>query len=93
MKIILLLIALILPTSVFAQDEEYPDNQTSTIPTQTRYELVQSLLTAKGTYKIDKFNGNVYQLVKTSEGTNSWEIIKKEKVEGEVVRQGNLHSF
>ncbi|MBW2312511.1 MAG: hypothetical protein JRF35_15835 [Deltaproteobacteria bacterium] len=91
MKTILLLIVLTIPISVFAQDQEYPDNQTSTTPAETRYELVQSLIAAKGTFKIDKFTGNVYQLVKTSTGTISWDLIIKEKVKGEVIKQGKVN--
>jgi len=53
--------------------------------------LVQSLIAAKGTFKIDKFTGNVYQLVKTSTGTISWDLIIKEKVKGEVIKQGKVN--
>lgn len=80
MKIFFLFIVLLLPLLANAQDEEYPAHQSTTVPAQSRFEFIQSSLSAKGTYKIDKFKGNVYQLVKTSIGSSTWELIKKEGV-------------
>lgn len=38
-----------------------------------RWEIVQSEIARRYTYKLDKYNGDVYQLVKKSNGDNTWQ--------------------
>lgn len=46
-----------------------------TSPTGARYELIQSPLAAKWTFKLDRFAGRVWQLVRTKEDENAWEEV------------------
>lgn len=57
----------------FAQNDVSDVHQMSTTPSNARYEVVQSELAAKWTFRLDRFTGNVHQLVRTSEGGNAWE--------------------
>lgn len=38
-----------------------------------RWEIVQSEIARRDTYKLDKYKGDVYQLVKKSNGENTWQ--------------------
>ena len=51
------------------------NHQFSSVPDSSSFEIVQSELAAKYTFKIDKYNGTVYQLVKTKGNGLAWEII------------------
>jgi hypothetical protein len=57
---------------------ELNEMQISTqIPQDARYELVQSQIAAKGTFRVDRYNGNVYQLVQDKDGNLTWELMQK----------------
>jgi hypothetical protein len=55
--------------------QESNRHQFSSVPDTSRFEIVQTELGAKYTFKIDKYNGTVYQLVKTKGDGLAWEII------------------
>jgi hypothetical protein len=48
-------------------------HQQTTPPADARYEIVQSELAAKWTFRLDRFTGHVSQLVKTASDENTWE--------------------
>jgi hypothetical protein len=48
-------------------------HQHTTPPAGARFEVVQSELTAKWTFRLDRFTGHVAQLVKTKDDENTWE--------------------
>jgi hypothetical protein len=48
-----------------------PDS--STISPSDRYEIVQSQITAKWTFRLDRFCGKVSQLVSNSDGDDIWQ--------------------
>jgi hypothetical protein len=56
-----------------AQLEIRPDHQKTTFPSEGRYEIVQSEIAAKYTFRLDRFTGKVSQLVEDSEHNVSWE--------------------
>jgi hypothetical protein len=72
-KIILVYIITLTIQTVYAQDYKNSNNNTSTINTNARYEIVQSSLAAKWTFRIDRVCGNVSQLVSTQRDTTAWE--------------------
>jgi hypothetical protein len=43
------------------------------IPNNVRFEVIQSSLAAKWTFRIDKFSGRVWQYVRTKDDDNIWE--------------------
>lgn len=58
---------------------------------EPRFKIVQSTIAALGTYKLDSYNGDVYQMVVDAKGNNKWNLIRKivhsyndTKVEGKV---------
>ena len=48
-------------------------HQKTTLPTNARFEIVQSELTARWTFRLDRFTGQVAQLVKTQDDNTTWE--------------------
>jgi len=58
---------------VHSQDTPSDIHQATTLPAGARFEIVQSELAAKWTFKLDRFTGRVYQLVKTKDGDPAWE--------------------
>lgn len=58
---------------VSAQESPKPIHQQTTPPLNARYELVQSTLAARLTFRLDRFTGRVWQLVRTKDDDNMWE--------------------
>lgn len=57
--------------------------QTTTAPPGARFEVVQSTLSAKWTFRLDRFSGRVWQLTKTVDDDVSWdemEVIARPEV-------------
>jgi hypothetical protein len=61
------------PFLAVAQDDAPSVHQMTTTPTNARFEIVHSPLTAKWTFRLDRYTGNVAQLVKTASGGSAWE--------------------
>jgi hypothetical protein len=74
----IILIMWIFQNSIFPQSENYQASTTS-VPDNSRYEIIQSEMIAKLTFKIDRYEGSVFQLVLTSDSTLTWQKIKREK--------------
>lgn len=53
------------------QSEQSP--QSTTLPEAARYEVVQSGLVARWTFRLDRYCGNVAQLVTAQSGAFTWE--------------------
>jgi hypothetical protein len=63
--------ALLFTSNAFA--EEYFAHTSSLVPQSDRYEIVQSEIAAKWTFRLDRFCGNVVQLVSTADGSDAWQ--------------------
>ena len=57
----------------FARSDVSYVHQTTTPPLDARFEIVQSQLAAKWTFRLDRYTGYIHQLVKTPDGGNAWE--------------------
>ena len=57
----------------FAQIEKYP--YVSTSQTGGRFEIIQSPIARRFTFRLDKYTGDVYQLVLANDNTLVWEKI------------------
>jgi hypothetical protein len=68
-----------LPFPVKAQEMPTPPNSSSTISPNARYEIVQSHLGAKWTFRLDRNCGFVSQLVAPRDGGMAWEAMPIEK--------------
>lgn len=58
---------------VASQDYPSPPPQQTTANAGARYEVLQSPLAAKWTFRLDRFSGRVWQLVKTKDDGSTWE--------------------
>ena len=59
-----------------AQDFPASVHQQTTTPPNARYEIVQSELATKLTFRLDRFTVYVRQLVRTKEDNNAWEVTR-----------------
>ncbi len=69
-----LLVSCALANTAFAQ-LDVATHQTTTLPSDARYEIVQSQLAAKYTFRLDRYTGKVHQLVKTENDDFAWEAM------------------
>lgn len=60
-----------------AKDESDKNQETSLKTTSPRYQIVQSSLAARGTYKLDTYEGKVYQLVLDGNNNETWQLLKR----------------
>lgn len=56
-----------------ADDRQTPSHQSTSAIQGSRYELVQSQLAARWTFRLDRYTGRVYQLVLTKDDENHWD--------------------
>jgi len=75
--IILFILLFLLLSPVWAQ--ETPNHQYSDAPETSRYQIIQSELGVRLTFKIDKYLGEVYLLVKGEDDRLTWESMIKEE--------------
>jgi hypothetical protein len=57
----------------FGQDSATPSHERTSLPASARFQILQSPLAAKWTFRLDKYSGRVWQLVKTRQDDNTWE--------------------
>lgn len=67
------LLLLCLFGSARADQDTHPETTVTSSLVSGRYEIVQSTLSAKLTFKLDRYSGRVWQLVKDSEENYLWQ--------------------
>jgi hypothetical protein len=72
-RAVLCLMSLVLCGNVVAAQQISDLHQMTTSPPNARFQIVQSELAAKWTFRLDRFTGQVDQLVLTKQGDNAWE--------------------
>jgi len=72
----LALLAVLWPAQSFAQREAVQHEQ-SAVPLESRYQMVQSTLTARSTFRVDKVLGRVDQIVMRADSTLAWQPIPR----------------
>jgi hypothetical protein len=70
----LAILVLVLSAGISAQ-EPADTHQHTTPPSDARFEVIQSELAAKWTFRLDRFTGHIDQLVKSSDGGSMWEAM------------------
>jgi hypothetical protein len=76
MRIFLSLLIAILSSTTFRGEDMPSDvHQSSAVPAEARFQIVQSELAARFTYRLDRFTGKVCQLVKTKSDDYVWEDV------------------
>ena len=61
-----------------------------------RYQIVQSSIAARGTYKVDTYEGNVYQLVVDNKNNETWELLRRignSNIDNQINGQRNYEIF
>lgn len=66
-------LAFALISSASAQESAKPVHQQTTPPANARFEIVQSTLAARLSFRLDRYTGQVWQLVKTKDDDTAWE--------------------
>jgi hypothetical protein len=90
MKKILFLIGLLCSINIYSQGlEKYQAVRTT--QTGGRYEIVQSEISRRLTFKVDKYKGSVYQLVRTINEKSQWQEILKEPAMLDTVIPGQIN--
>jgi hypothetical protein len=54
------------------------DNSLLNASYRPRYSIIQSTLAAKGTYKLDSYTGDVYQMVLAAGGRETWQKLSRQ---------------
>ena len=57
-------------------DVNVRSHQITTSPSGARYEVLQSTLAARWTFKLDRYTGRVWQLTRTKDDDNTWEEMR-----------------
>jgi hypothetical protein len=73
MRQVILLVSLLFIVAPAMSAEDPVAHQHTTAPSNSRYELIQSSLAARLTFRLDKFTGRVWQMVKTSDDETAWQ--------------------
>lgn len=73
MKLCFVIVLLLGTCAVTGAQEPADMHQHSTTPPNARFEIVQSELAARWTFRLDRFTGHVAQLVRTKDDDNAWE--------------------
>lgn len=70
-----LLIALLASAACMAADVDVTvrSSQVTVAPPGARYEIVQSTLAAKATFRLDRYTGRVWELAKTKDDETVWQ--------------------
>jgi hypothetical protein len=71
-QICLVLLAVTLAFTAYGQQS--PIHNQTTAPINARFEIVQAQTAAKWTFRLDRYSGQVWQLVRTRAGGNAWEV-------------------
>ncbi len=72
-SVTLVVVALGLATTGVLAQQPSDVHQQTTPPVNARFEILQSELAAKWTFRLDRFTGHVAQLVKTKDDDSTWE--------------------
>lgn len=72
-----LILAFFVTRPVFAQSDINNSHQKTSTPPDARYDVIQSQLAAKWTFRLDRFTGRVWQLVKTQNDENTWDFLTR----------------
>jgi len=72
---LLAVVTLALPLPALGQEQDLPP-VSSTISSNERFEIVESPLAVRWTFRLDKFCGNISMIVKDSKDENHWETMR-----------------
>ena len=70
------LVGLLSGGAPMGQPENSDVHQSTVLPSNAQFEVVQSELAAKWTFLLDRFTGHVWQLVGTADNGNAWESVR-----------------
>ena len=74
-EIITILLAFTISSAAYAQSGIAQAHQKTAVSYDARYDFVQSTISAKWTFRLDRYTGSVSQLVATSSGRYAWDAM------------------
>lgn len=86
----LIFVFLAIIISINAWSQENYQSHSSTISDNSRFEIVQSDIGVKFTFKIDKYSGNVYLLVQGVKNL-TWQLMDVEKQDNDVKKENQVN--
>jgi hypothetical protein len=72
-KSVFIFLTVLVSQPLVAQEKEVKIHSATFVGSQSRYEIIQSTLAARWTFRLDKVCGNVGQMVKTKADGITWE--------------------
>jgi hypothetical protein len=72
-RTILFLLLLTIPSHLYAQGQEAPPRAQTSAPDTARFEIVRLPIMGMWTFRLDKYTGGVWRIVKTRNGDLAWE--------------------
>lgn len=60
-----------------ASAQESHNSAQTSVPADSRFEIIQSDITAKATFRLDKFTGQIHQMVMNAKGDTLWQLMTK----------------
>jgi hypothetical protein len=78
--------AFFLSISLAAYAQDFDDANPSTSLAGGRWELFTSVISARTTFKVDKFTGDVFVLLRKDK-TSSWELIERDESTKDIQKQ------
>ncbi len=79
------------PSPPLLAQGENATSQSSSVPDSARFELIQSPLLAKLTFRLDRFTGDTWQFVSTKDKSYTWERIKRIAAQNDVKVPGKVN--
>src|SRR3977135_3515960 len=71
-----LLTLIFLTATAIAGENDRPPNDRTPLPADARYQLSQSPILARLTFKLDTWTGTVWQFVSGKDRSDAWELMK-----------------
>ena len=72
-RTILFFLLLTTPSHLYAQGQEAPPRAQTSAPDTARFEIVRLTIPGVWTFRLDKYTGAVWRIVKTIDGDLTWE--------------------
>lgn len=86
------MIALLVPLVATAQTPASNAHQRSLVPATARFEVIQSQIFARSTYRLDKYTGQAWEATMRSDSTLAWQAITMEAhPAGDPRREGEVN--
>ena len=91
LRFLLFLFVAVVLTSASLAAQERPASTSSAVPDTVRYQVVQSPMLAKLTFRLDRFTGDTWQFVEKAGGGFTWQRIQRIDVANDTKVNGKVN--